>query len=119
MHRKTNAARFEKLLSPTLEPLKYQTKNICFSESSSPKKKMKTIYQCDQCDFQSDNRYHCIQHKEAIHELVKNLCDQYDFQNRIPKCLKNGIKRVKHDKIRHQCPSVTPPMFIVVLSVYI
>jgi hypothetical protein len=64
---------------------------------------MKTIYQCDQCDFQSVNRYHCIQHKEAIHELVKNLCDQYDFQNRIPKCLKNGIKRVKHDKIRHQC----------------
>jgi hypothetical protein len=64
---------------------------------------MKTIYQCDQCDFQSVNRYHCIQHKEAIHELVKNLCDQYDFQNRIPKCLKNGIKRVKQDKIRHQC----------------
>jgi hypothetical protein len=30
LHRKTNAARFERLLSPTLEPLKYQTKKYLF-----------------------------------------------------------------------------------------
>jgi hypothetical protein len=64
---KTDAARFERLLSPTLEPMKYQTNKYLFQNHHLPKKENeKTIYQCDQCDFQTVNRYHCIQHKKPF-----------------------------------------------------
>ena len=62
----------------------------------------KTMYRCDQCEFESKYKASLKTHFESVHQNIKYPCNLCDFQGTQKGNLKSHIQRV-HERISFAC----------------